>query len=482
MCRNGTNSKGFNATPGKMNRVPKVIVVGAGIAGLTAAFRLQQAQCEVLVLEQAGTERVGGRMATIFHDGFYLDVAASRLPSSYSHLYNLAIDAGLGSRILPASGVAGMVCQGTIKRFDATSRLRTAMDVLGMSLPPGDLLKIAADLRKVRRLIDWEDMSLAAAVEAGTVADYAIRRSLKPRTMDYLLQPLTSVWSLSQPENTSMLTPFVCLTSLFATGGFFTFAQGVGFLPQGLARQLLVEYHAEVTSVVETANNVEVTWSRRGQSERMEQADACVIAVPPPQALSIFDQFTDDQRSYLAQTNFRRSIIVAFGLDRPTAERSMMLIVPRTEHPDILGFGLEHNLAPGRTPAGKGLVMAYLSDLATESAWSLEDAGITRCILNAANKLGILPELGSHCVTTYVTRIKHGVVARQPGDYRAATHFRRSLPPGSRVKLAGGDYFTHSATNNSVVSGEAAARRILVQLDGLIPNEGVGGPGASVLG
>jgi protoporphyrinogen/coproporphyrinogen III oxidase len=444
--------------------MPRVVVVGAGIAGLTAAFRLQQAQCEVLVLEQGEAERVGGRMATIAHDGFHVDVAASRLPSSYSRLYKLAIDAGLGSEILPASGLTGMLCHGTVKRFDATSRLRTIARVLGMSLPPGDLLKVVADMRKVGRLIDWEEMSAAAALEAGSVRDYAIRRSLRPRTMDYFLQPLTSVWSLSQPEDTSMLTPFVCLTTLFETGGFFTSAHGVGFLPQGLARQLRVEYNAEVTSVVERGDRVDVTWTRPGHSERMETADACVIAVPPPQALRIYEQFTDDQQDHLARTNCRRSIIIAFGLDRPTAERAMMLIVPRAEHPDVLGFGLEHNLAPGRTPTGQGLVMAYLSDTATETAWLLDDASIIHQVLNAVKKLGILPELERHCSTTYVTRLTHGVVARRPGDYQATMQFKRSLPSLSRVKLAGGDYFTHSATNNSMVSGESTARRILDQL------------------
>jgi protoporphyrinogen oxidase len=281
--------------------------------------------------------------------------------------------------------------------------------------------------------------------------------------MDYFLQPLTSVWSLSQPEKTSMLTPFVCLTTLFAAGGFFTSAQGVGFIPQGLAKQLRVEYEAEVTSVVEKADTAEVTWSRPGQPDRVEEADACVLAVPPPQALSVFGQFTADQRNYLTHTNARRSIIVAFGLDRSTTERSMMVIVPRAEHPDILGFGLEHNLAPGRTPAGKGLVMAYLSDFAVESTWSVDDADITRRVLAAVAKLGILPELERHCVTTWVNRVNHGVVARQPGGYRAAMIFKHSLPAHSRIKLAGGDYFTHSATNNSVVSGEIAARSILAQ-------------------
>jgi len=54
----------------------RIVVVGAGIAGLTAAFRLQQAGANVLVLE--ATDRAGGRMTTDTVDGYVIERGSRR--------------------------------------------------------------------------------------------------------------------------------------------------------------------------------------------------------------------------------------------------------------------------------------------------------------------------------------------------------------------------------------------------------------------
>ena len=48
-----------------------VAVIGAGLAGLSAALTLQEAGREVVIYD--GSDRVGGRVATDYIDGFTLD-------------------------------------------------------------------------------------------------------------------------------------------------------------------------------------------------------------------------------------------------------------------------------------------------------------------------------------------------------------------------------------------------------------------------
>ena len=98
----------------------KTIIVGAGMAGLTAAAYLTQEGRSVLLLDK--NERVGGLLNTFKHDGFYFDAGPrafvnsgmvkpilSDLGISWDFIQN-RISIGIEDQLFP-------VCHQQCKRF-----------------------------------------------------------------------------------------------------------------------------------------------------------------------------------------------------------------------------------------------------------------------------------------------------------------------------------------------------------------------------
>jgi monoamine oxidase len=79
--------KAQSKTPGALepNRPPKkIIIIGAGLSGLVAAYELSQVGHTVTVIE--ARSRVGGRVLTLrdnFSEGHFVEAGAARIPSSH---------------------------------------------------------------------------------------------------------------------------------------------------------------------------------------------------------------------------------------------------------------------------------------------------------------------------------------------------------------------------------------------------------------
>ena len=74
----------------------RVIIVGAGLAGLCAAYELGALGHDVTVLE--GQTRPGGRVQTLrdaFDDGLFAEAGASRIPTSHDLTLGYARKFGL---------------------------------------------------------------------------------------------------------------------------------------------------------------------------------------------------------------------------------------------------------------------------------------------------------------------------------------------------------------------------------------------------
>lgn len=81
----------------------RVLILGAGVAGLTAAHELKKAGYEVTLLE--GRERIGGRVWSVregFEDGMFAEIGAVRIASTHQRVLAYVDELGLETQEFPS--------------------------------------------------------------------------------------------------------------------------------------------------------------------------------------------------------------------------------------------------------------------------------------------------------------------------------------------------------------------------------------------
>jgi oxygen-dependent protoporphyrinogen oxidase len=161
---------------------PTVVVVGAGISGLTAAHELLRLRPDVRVVVLDGADRVGGKLALLEVGGFTVDAGAEALLARRPEAVDLARAVGLGADLVsPRTTSAGVWSRGRVS-----------------ALPMGTLMGVPAWTRDAvgvltaeeAALIDQEPTVVARPVEADVdVASYVASR-VGPAVVDRLVEPL----------------------------------------------------------------------------------------------------------------------------------------------------------------------------------------------------------------------------------------------------------------------------------------------------
>ncbi|MGV9632220.1 FAD-dependent oxidoreductase, partial [Streptomyces sp. NPDC003487] len=245
-----------------------VVVVGAGVAGLSAAHRLTSAGVTTAVLEAAPC--VGGRMATEKVDGFRLDRVGRLLTTACP---DLRLSPGLDGLVLRpfAPGVllhsdgrhhsAGASAAGGGAR--STGGARGALHVVRAlasaprtasapraSAPLGTPVDQARLNQSLTRLAHLPLERVLARPESATAQSLA-GRGLPARTVDGFLRPLLAAL-LCDPELTTSSRCADLALRAFAAGRLCLPEGGADVLPELLARALppgTVHTGVRVTSV-----------------------------------------------------------------------------------------------------------------------------------------------------------------------------------------------------------------------------------------
>jgi len=279
----------------------KVVVLGAGLAGLTAAWRLTQRGWDVTVLE--AQTRVGGRVYTVregFSGGHYAEMGAIRIPDSHDRVLALVDELGLCTLTEWPGGDALYYLDG--KRFKHEAGKPWPVDGL-----KGDEVLQGLDMyaEYVKKYFgEFGDPRGNAA--AYPPADARAKYDGLTYT-DFLRQKGASeAWiKLYTSDNGSEIHKIGTLAWMAAEVAdqswdkTFHIRGGNDALPRALEQKLggKIVLQAKVTKIEHTASSVKITFEGQGGRLDTIQADHCVCTLPPTivRRLAIEPAFSEEK-------------------------------------------------------------------------------------------------------------------------------------------------------------------------------------------
>lgn len=449
---------------------PQVIVIGAGIAGLTAAHFLAKSGMSVKVLE--ASRRVGGRMTTDAVNGFLVDRGAQFLSSEYRLLLSLAVELGLGNNVRETSHWSAIVRNGKIRCIRPDNPLHSLTSgLLGLSA----WTKLGWHSWQMRRPLNslpLNDYSQWSSFDHESVSTWA-NRALDSSVTEYLLEPMLQGFYFQEPEETSLSLALAVLAFGFRRGRTLTLSGGIGTLPEAIAARLNVFLDSPVSSIESSNDSVTIA----AGASRMK-ADFAVLAVPAADAQRLYssdDAITQRLMATPYSPNINIAVMTNESFHLPDSLEAVYgLLIPRGERRSIAAIGIESNKNRDCAPQGQ-LLNIMLSNTASKSMISMTDDVIIRTIVPEAENF--FPGLPSHLVAARVYRWKQAEPHSHVGRARDLLHYRiKDRVSNQRVLLAG-DYMSMPFTEGAAESGKWAAEQICStvsnqRVDGASPKGG----------
>jgi monoamine oxidase len=260
------------------------IVVGAGLAGLSAALALQRAGMSVLVLE--ANAHVGGRLRTLQREGLTFDVGAVEVGTHYQSLLAHVNTLGLELITPPRPSAAPALCLAIQDQLieaknwaDAT--INPMRDAKRRALPPGAWLSSwLADCTDLTRPDEWQEAKFDALDVA--LSSFLQDRFAVPSEVLKLAEHASNYEQFSQVSALDVLRREAIRKSAPANAGTRYIKGGSSALPRAMAAQLHEPVQrARLLSASAHKNGYEITVAN-ARGNRTLKSDRLIIAIPAP--------------------------------------------------------------------------------------------------------------------------------------------------------------------------------------------------------
>jgi len=295
----------------------RVVVLGAGLAGLVAAYELKQQGHDVVVLE--GQNRVGGRVLTCrdFAPGLYAEFGAMRIPRSHELTLAYCAKFGLPMKPFVMGNPKGLVhvCGERMTLAEAQrspERLPYALDAHERGKSCDELWAHA--IADIKALLDregpaaWEQ--IRAQYDQFSLYEFLKHRKFSDGAIEYY-----AVMNFVEADMNNAVMEVLREDLLGAYSDMQTIDGGMDRLPNAFyaALQQEVRFGAEVRQIDQTDTGVTIRVKSEAGGYSVS-GDYCVCALPFPclRTIELGRPFSHPKMRAIRQLNYHASTKILF--------------------------------------------------------------------------------------------------------------------------------------------------------------------------
>jgi oxygen-dependent protoporphyrinogen oxidase len=449
---------------------PSVAVIGAGITGLTAAFRLQRAGIPVVLHE--ASDRAGGAIRSVRQGGYLAEEGPNTILETSPLIAELVRDAGLESRILRPD-------PDSEARFLVRGGRPVALPSSPLGFLTTSLFSPAAKLAVLRE--PFLPRRTDGAEES--VAQFVTRR-LGREFLDRAVDAMVAGIYAGDPEKLSVTQAFPKLAALEERYGSLlrgqmlgardrrksgevakdrapklSFDEGLEVLPSTLAANLgeALRLKSRVASVTRS----DTGWILKTEEGREEHHAALIYAGTAHglAALRLLEREAPVDLSGFSEIRHPPVASVVLGFRREDVAfpcRGFGVLVPGIENFRILGTIFSSSLFPNRAPAGHLTLTTYVGgERHPELALLPEEELVETVCKDLERLLGVCGKPTFHHVTLWRKAIPQYNLGF--GRHREAMTLLEERLPGLHL---GGHYRDGISLADSIASGWKIAERV----------------------
>ncbi len=451
--------------------MPTVGIIGAGIAGLAAAHRLEKNGTAVHVFE--ASDRTGGVIHSQKTEGFLVEHGPNSIRTGAEALETVIDELDLHEERVWA--------------HDTADTRYVVRDGRPISLPTSVGSFLSTDLFSA-----WAKLRLLAEPFIGrpdelddeSVAEFT-RRRLGSEVLDYAVAPFVGGVFAGTPKTLSVRHAFRRLAqledeygSLFlgavrealsgedsddknVPSGLFSFRNGLQTLPDALADTLgnCITLDAPVTRIERTGEQWQIGVDHKDE-ERVQTFDALLCTVPLHR-LGTIDFTTSVNLAPLTNVSYPPLSVLALGYPRDAVEHPLdgfgMLVPPVEDDLNILGTIFSSTLFPDRAPDDHVLLTTFVGGARAPDRATLDSSALQSVVESDLDRL-----LGVAGTPVFQRHVHWpNAIPQYNIGYGAVTETLDELERQHPRLAFAGNYRQGVSVGDALTSGVEAAHRLL---------------------